>query len=66
MPGNDMAIFLNRLLTLWPAFAEVSMNMMFICVDLAVASSSVTCLTAWGCSAGEDDRYTESDVPFVR
>ena len=46
IPGSDMAIFLNRLLTLWPAFADVSMNMIFICVDLAVASSSVTCLKA--------------------
>ena len=45
IPGKDMAIFLNRLLTLWPAFAEVSMNMMFSCVDFAVASSSVTCLS---------------------
>ena len=26
IPGSDMAIFLKRLLTLWPAFAEVSMN----------------------------------------
>lgn len=45
IPGNDMAIFLNRLLTLCPAFADVSMNIMFSCVDLAVASSSVTCLS---------------------
>lgn len=44
IPGNDIAIFLNRLLTLCPALAEVSMNMMFSCCDFAVASSSVTCL----------------------
>ena len=56
IPGSDMAIFLNKLLTLWPAFADVSMNMMFICVDLAVASSSVTCLKERGLAA-EEDQY---------
>lgn len=45
IPGNDIAIFLNRLFTLCPALADVSMNMMLSCVDLAVASSNVTCLT---------------------
>lgn len=46
IPGNDMAIFLKRLLTLCPALAEVSMNMMFSCCDFAVASSSVTWLVS--------------------
>lgn len=46
IPGRDMAILLNRLLTLCPAFADVSMNIIFNCVDLAVASSNVTCLTS--------------------
>lgn len=44
IPGRDMAIFLNKLLTLCPAFAEVSMNIMFSWVAFVVASSSVTCL----------------------
>ena len=44
MPGSDMAIFLNRLFTLCPAFAEVSMNMIPSSWAFAVASSSVTCL----------------------
>ena len=52
-----MAIFLNKLLTLWPAFADVSMNMMFICVDLAVASSSVTCLKEQGLLVREVGQY---------
>lgn len=42
IPGRDLAIFLNSDLTLWPAFAEVSINMMFNCVALVVASSMVT------------------------
>ena len=45
MPTSDIAIFLNRLLTLCPAFADVSMNMMLSSVAFAFASSSVTCLT---------------------
>ena len=57
IPGSDMAIFLNKLLTLWPAFADVSMNMMFICVDLAVASSSVTCLKEQGLLVREVGQY---------
>ena len=44
MPTSDIAIFLNRLLTLCPAFADVSMNMMLSSVAFAFASSSVTCL----------------------
>lgn len=48
MPGSDIAIFLNKLLTLWPALADVSMNMIPICVDFAVASSNVTCLLKLG------------------
>jgi hypothetical protein len=44
MPGSDMAIFLNKLFTLCPAFADVSMNMMLRSWAFAVASSSVTCL----------------------
>jgi hypothetical protein len=44
IPGSDIAIFLKSDLTLWPAFADVSMNMMFSCCAFAVASSSVTCL----------------------
>src|SRR6267142_683028 len=44
MPGSDMAIFLNRLFTLCPAFADVSMNKMLRPWAFAVASSSVTCL----------------------
>ena len=46
IPGKDIAIFLNKLFTLCPAFADVSMNIMFNCCAFAVASSSVTCL-AW-------------------
>ena len=44
MPGSDMAIFLNKLFTLCPAFADVSMNKMLRLWAFAVASSSVTCL----------------------
>ena len=44
MPGSDMAIFLNKLFTLCPAFADVSMNIMFSSLAFAVASSSVTWL----------------------
>lgn len=44
IPGKLSAIFLNRLFTLCPAFADVSMNIMFICVAFCVASSRVTCL----------------------
>lgn len=29
IPTRDIAIFLNKLFTLWPAFADVSMNIMF-------------------------------------
>jgi hypothetical protein len=32
IPGRDIAIFLKRLLTLCPAFADVSINMIFSCV----------------------------------
>ena len=44
IPGSDMAIFLNRLFTLCPALADVSMNMILRPWAFAVASSSVTCL----------------------
>ena len=44
IPGSAIAIFLNRLLTLCPAFADVSMNMIPSSVDFVVASSKVTCL----------------------
>lgn len=44
IPGKLIAIFLNRVLTLCPALAEVSMNIMLSWVDFWVASSSVTCL----------------------
>jgi len=43
IPGRDMAIFLKSPLTLWPAFADVSINMIFSSADFAVASSCVTC-----------------------
>ena len=50
MPTSDIAIFLNKLLTLWPAFADVSMNIMFNSVALELASSKVTCLwKIFGC-----------------
>lgn len=39
-----MAIFLKRLLTLWPALADVSINRMPNSVAFAVASSCVTWL----------------------
>jgi hypothetical protein len=76
MPGNDMAIFLKRLLTLCPAFAEVSMNMMFNFVALAVASSSVTCLPDeeqitchWAVKCGKkrkEERGKSKRIPFIR
>lgn len=44
IPTNSIAIFLKRDLTLCPAFAEVSMNMMSSCAAFALASSRVTCL----------------------
>lgn len=44
IPTRDMAIFLNKLFTLWPALADVSINMMFSWFALVLASSSVTCL----------------------
>ena len=64
IPTNDMAIFLNRLLTLCPAFADVSMNMMFSSVARAFASSRVTCL----CTRYMSMSYTDGmygNVPFV-
>ena len=39
-----MAIFLNKLFTLCPAFADVSINIILRSWAFAVASSSVTCL----------------------
>jgi hypothetical protein len=58
MPGSDMAIFLNKLFTLCPAFADVSMNMILRSWAFEVASSSVTCLRylsihSLGCSFEE-------------
>jgi hypothetical protein len=59
-----MAIFLNKLLTLCPAFAEVSMNMIPSSWAFAVASSSVTCLRhLYILSSG--DVFNEY-VPLVR
>ena len=51
IPGSDMAIFLNRDLTLWPAFAEVSINIIDSSVARAVASSSVTWLRKVRCGS---------------
>jgi hypothetical protein len=48
IPGRLSAIFLNRLLTLCPALADVSMNRIPSSPAFAVASSSVTCLRDGG------------------
>ena len=64
IPGKDIAIFLNKLLTLCPAFADVSMNIMFSWVAWAVASSSVTCLREYKFGKTEGWRRTRY-VPFV-
>jgi hypothetical protein len=77
-----MAIFLNKLFTLCPAFADVSMNIMLSSWAFAVASSSVTCLLhlstdSVGCSFEEyaplvrqvglvPDKYNHDVVPSFR
>jgi hypothetical protein len=67
MPGSDMAIFLNKLFTLCPAFADVSMNKMLRAWAFAVASSSVTCLRHVSIHAPSWGRHAlEAYEPLVR
>ena len=66
MPGSDIAIFLNKLLTLWPALADVSMNMIPICVAFAVASSNVTCLLNLSQKTAFQQRRRGNLIPLVR
>jgi hypothetical protein len=54
----------NKLFTLSPAFADVSINMIFICVDFAVASSIVTWLVDVSGDLALVDENRRCDKPF--
>jgi len=64
MPGNACAIFRNNALTLYPAFALVSMNKTFCSLDFVSPSSVVTCLGGLAGWRGRAYRFSAMSVLF--